>query len=678
MKKSMGRIIILVTCLVLPGLLPAGNIPEGTFYTAVEQDGTVCGYSREDITLTEIDGKKLIEVVGHVELKMSLLGAAVDATIKTTTHVDKTTGQFVYSEYDIQQGKVRIGGECVIENDTAIITSRPDGKVKRLPLGPDVLRENATFMPHLLRDFTGDVEEKKYRVLDLMDGNIHDVVYSRIGREQLELAGKNYDCIHFRRLDNTTGVKIEQYINAENGIIVKNVLPTRTMYLADESVVDKVEMVSIDDRIISKTDVAISDVAAIDYMKVEAELEPGGLWVTEAGLNIPGQKFEGTIEENLIRGVFEISYDRYDGTDAPKFPPDFSDIDSLGPYLEAEDMVQSDDPVLMEKARELTAGSKDSWEAFCRLSKWVAEEIGYDIPGGGDARNTYDMRLGECGAHSRLLAAFARAVDIPCRVVWGCMYIPDFGGGFGQHGWNEVYMGEAGWIPVDATAKEIDFVDSGHLRIGALSSKSSYLNPKSMKILDYRAGDVTMATAGVTETPEKYLKYVGEYEGEAGTFTILVQNNNLAVDIPNKMIFELKEPDRDGVWYFKLTDAAGISFKKGDAGNVTGMTLVSKSKLPRSTGQEEDVAEEDVPEDIRPYLGKYTVPMQGFELTVIYRDGNLAVDDPNKGIIGLKGPDDQGRWIDEFDKNQIAFETGAEGKASAMVFYSNLDFKRKD
>jgi len=144
--------------------------------------------------------------------------------------------------------------------------------------------------------------------------------------------------------------------------------------------------------------------------------------------------------------------------------------------------------VLIVKALEITAGAKDSWEAACRLSRWVAQNISYAIPGGMTARKTYDLKAGECGAHAMLLAAFCRALGIPARVVWGCMYVPNYGGAFGQHGWNEIYMGQAGWIPVDATASEIDYVDSGHIRIGVYQSPVTALNPRKMEVLDYQAG----------------------------------------------------------------------------------------------------------------------------------------------------------------------------------------------
>ena len=84
-----------------------------------------------------------------------------------------------------------------------------------------------------------------------------------------------------------------------------------------------------------------------------------------------------------------------------------------------------------------------------------------------------------------LLAALCRASGIPARVVWGCVYTPEYGGSFGHHGWNEVYVGEAGWVPVDATMHESDYVDSGHIRLGVLKTQFTVINFREMKILNY-------------------------------------------------------------------------------------------------------------------------------------------------------------------------------------------------
>lgn len=239
------------------------------------------------------------------------------------------------------------------------------------------------------------------------------------------------------------------------------------------------------------------DFRILDTLKAEiqqATIRTMGEKVTAESLNVPGQTFSGTVEDNRIEGIFEIRHQRYDGQHAPPFPPDFGKDESLRQYLEPEDLVEADDPVLVSQAKELTKGAKDSWDALRRLSRWVGSQIGYAIPG-GSARHTFDTRKGECGAHARLLTAFCRAVGIPARPVSGGMYTPLYGGSFGQHVWNEIYMGEAGWIPVDSTVQEVDYIDSGHIRLG---SQTSFM-PEKMEILDFKAGTVEKGkeTAGL-------------------------------------------------------------------------------------------------------------------------------------------------------------------------------------
>jgi transglutaminase-like putative cysteine protease len=242
----------------------------------------------------------------------------------------------------------------------------------------------------------------------------------------------------------------------------------------------RIRRASIDNRILINVDTRIGDPRTISSLKIRGKIRSAGEALTAEDLNVPGQRFEGTVTDNLIEGVFEIFHKQYDGEGAPPFPPDFKDNQILAPFLEPELMIESDDPVLIRKATELTEGSPDSWAAVRRLAEWVGTEIRGAIPG-GSARQTFNTRKGECGAHSRLFTAFCRAVGIPARMVMGGVYFEDNGGRFGQHGWNEVYMGRAGWIPLDTTFQEFDYCDSGHIRLGYLTS----FQPIELKVIEY-------------------------------------------------------------------------------------------------------------------------------------------------------------------------------------------------
>jgi transglutaminase-like putative cysteine protease len=495
---------------------------------------------------------------------LSALGSKFNTELKLTYHIDPVTGKFTYHDSNIKQGPTQLGSKIFIDGNTARFIGTPGNRETTITLPPNVVFENTLFFPHLIKDFVErKLTEKSYEIFEVRETEVQKSTYTKVATEKLDLAGKSYNTIALEKLNTKTGLKVKMWIDVENGYILKSTAPgNRMSCLADPSVVNRIKMADVDDTLFAKVDVAIADVQAISYMKVKATVQPSGLWVTQESLNVPGQNFTGTINDNLIEGIFEIEHKRYDGSDAPPYPADFSKDESLKKYLQAEDFIQSDDPVLIEKAQEITRGSKDSWEAACRLSKWVSENISYAIPGGMTARNTYDLKAGECGAHSILLAAFCRAVGIPARVVWGCMYVPNYGGAFGQHGWSEIYMGKAGWITVDATASEIDYVDSGHIRIGEYQSMVTALNPQKMEVLDFAAGSMKM---GREETASgMYSAYVGEYTSPntKTALKVFVQGGSLAVDIPGKVVLALNDADQEGLWYCKLSNSLYFTFKR--------------------------------------------------------------------------------------------------------------------
>jgi transglutaminase-like putative cysteine protease len=465
------------------------------------------------------------------------------------------------------------------------------------------------------------------------------------------------------------------WLDKNNGYLLKLLTSRGETFLADAGVKDKIQLSTMDNLILQKTNVAIADFQSISYMKIKAQLEPSGLNITHEGLNVPGQKFEGTVKDNLVEGIFEIEHHPYDGVEAPPFPPDFSMVDSVHAFLSATDIIESDDPELIRKAKEITSGAQDSWDAAVRLSQWVADSIGYAIPGGLTARNTYDIRKGECGAHSILLAAFCRAMGIPARMVWGCMYIPNMGGAFGQHAWTEIYMGEAGWIPVDATAKEPNYVDSGHLRLGHFQSLSIALNAKEMEVLDYRlVSDSTISDTGIEK---KYQPYLGKYQGK-NPLNVILQNGRLTVDISGKTILALNDPDENNLWYAKISSSVFIEFNKDENGNVKEMILHEIIPFPRK-GNPDAEGVKGVPEIIVPYLGIYELSQANADFQVFYKNGSLTIHNPlEKRDIKLQSPDERGRWKDEFNKNEIMFETDASGKVRKMIIDSINRFRKED
>ena len=643
------------------------NSNSETYYYAVEINGVICGYSESNRTYIKKEGKEILLITDDIVVKLSILGGDMDMTINNLYQIEPATEKLIYCEHEISAGAV-IHTVTKIEGDTAYFSLTTAGETKKIKLSPEVILETSISYPHLMRDFIkGNEQEKSYQVLDDMRGEIVVKNYKRIGDEELELAGNTYNVTVLEELNQNIGTKTILWLNNENSFPLKIDISGRIIYLADKSVTKLIKTADLENLLFARVNKVIPDVQNISYMKVNAAIESAGEWIASEGLNFPGQSFKGTVTNNLIEGVFEIKSERYDGSNTPGFPFDFKISDSLKKYIEPESLIESDNAVLIKEAKNITDGSKDSWEATKRLSKWVAENIEGAIPGGTSAINTYNTRQGECGSHSRLLAAFCRSVGIPARLSVGCMYTTHYGGSFGQHAWTEVYMGNAGWIPVDATAFEIDYIDAGHIRLG---EKTSF-NPKSMEILEYRVGDENMSSIN-NIVPELYEPYLGKYTNieNNNVLNVYYQDGSVTVDIAGKIVLALNEPDDEGLWWPKITKQANFSFIKNESGKVKNMRIQEIINLPKKS--ELDNKGEDVPENLQPYLGKYLLAQLQAEFTVIYKDGGLAVDDPlRKIIVKLQPPDDKGKWVDEFNKNSISFQEDEEGKISGMTVYAN-------
>jgi transglutaminase-like putative cysteine protease len=501
-----------------------------------------------------------------------------------------------------------------------------------------------------------------------MDGTTNEVVYTKLGFEKLMLAGKTHDALKVKTLNRTNGIEATIWIDRGLGLALRMEHPVRSWYLTDSGVSDRLGVAEFDRNIYTSVGEVIANPWALSYMRVKAKLQPAGMWLTPASLNVGGQRFEGTVEDNRVDGIFDVLYDRYDGSDSPPFPCDFSKIEPLQQYLEPSEFIESDHPSLIHEAQQITAGAGDAWEAATRLSRWVNEEIGYDIPGGGTALRTYELRLGECGSHANLLAGFCRTVGIPARCVFGCMYVPDHGGAFGQHAWNEIYMGDAGWIPVDCTADEVTYADCGHIRLGEWVSVAAMLNPDTMVILDSSVGEGTFADL-IEASQVGHEGLLGEYQGPDNVLTVLTQDDRLALNIPGKMVFQLKDPDEHGEWFFVLTDRASVSFVTDADGRASSLTINSRQRFPRKADSA-DADLSDIPEEFHPLVGEYTVPMQNAGVAVSYGDGQLFLTFSPENSMQMEKQGESGKFIARTSKSilEISFELDDTGGASTLKF----------
>jgi transglutaminase-like putative cysteine protease len=636
------------------------------YYFGVEINNVLCGYSEERLCPVEKEGVELLSHTSDVMVKLTVLGSGMDIRIYSRFDFDPATDRWFYNETSITTGNASVISTSTIKGDTVWFTSSSSSQPRKIPLTPDIILDLPLRSPHLFRDFIiGGASGKKYRVYDPMRGEILDKEYVNLGEESLVLNDSTFQTLVLEETDLSIGTRSKLWLSKKDGFNVCVDVAGRRIYLTDNSVGKRINVVDYDNVIFGKVNKIIPDFMAMTYLKIKTDINSVGEIITRESLNRPGQIFTGTVTDNRIEGVFEIEPVRYDGTNAPLFPPDFSGIEELRKYLEPELMIESDDPILIAEARRISEGSADAWQAAVRLSTWVSHHIMGAIPGGGSAINTYKMREGECGGHSRLLAAFCRAVGIPARIAAGCMYTTHYGGGFGQHGWNELYMGEAiGWIQVDATIGECDYVDAGHIRLG----ESTTFQPKEMSILHYRIGKESSGELSES-VPSYYEQYTGKYTDmeRYSVFTVFYRDKMLHVDIPGRIVLALNDPDPEGRWFTNISRQLYFTFRKNDVGAIGSLGLTELIPIPKTAGPA--AIDLGVPAPLMDCLGTFDVPQAGIKTTVRFEEGTLCMDDlsgRSSSPVRLHARGDQ--WVDEEGLISLTFPTDPDGKVSKLVF----------
>jgi len=174
-----------------------------------------------------------------------------------------------------------------------------------------------------------------------------------------------------------------------------------------------------------------------------------------------------------------------------------------------------------------------------------------------------------------------------------------------------------------------------------------------------------------------YEPYIGEYVANFGQFedvefTVLVQNDRLAVDVPGQQVFELKDPDEEGKWYFAISDTIAVSFDRDDEDNVIGMKLHQAGytfELPR---EGVEIPAEIPLEELQKYLGSYYSEELGVTVEALVQNNRLAVDWPGEMIYELYPPDEEGiRVFRVYEGFTLRFNETPDGQVESLTYYQD-------
>ena len=473
----------------------------------VRNDGrTVGSVVEKEVAATEM-GRDVVRFTTESLIRVEILDAPIDQRVRQTWILDPRTRAVLRLESELRAGNqvVKLAGRLVdsgfqLEGGATLDPAR-------VVIAPDFrwLRERGPKQP-------GERVELDVLIPELAGAHSTIVALPASPDRELEVLGRTVAVREYGFAVPTHGIESKVFVTAD-GEWMRYELPRQGMVLervADDAVgaLDRVDMTR---RILVRTNLDVADPSPIEWAKLRATIDTSAR-VTVENLNVGGQTFLGTVEDGRVEGVFEIRTQRADPAASPSYPPSAQAFAAewLRPFLQpTPGKIESDDAAIAAKARELADGSATCLEVVERLARWCHREIPYAIPGGGSAKGTFDAREGECGGHSRLLAAMLRSLGIPARTPMGGTYTPRDGGSFGQHMWNEVWLGETiGWLPVDCTAGQLTYIDALHIR---LADDEVPFQPQAIEVLDHAPKDRGIeAGREVVRRTDAYPLLVGE------------------------------------------------------------------------------------------------------------------------------------------------------------------------
>ncbi|MBI2572250.1 transglutaminase domain-containing protein [Candidatus Woesearchaeota archaeon] len=159
------------------------------------------------------------------------------------------------------------------------------------------------------------------------------------------------------------------------------------------------------------------------------------------------------------------------------FPLSSVQLIGVEEYLQPTATIDSQNPIIIKKAAEITQSQTDLFKATFVMASWVEQNVKYNISNtltataSQKASWVLENKEGVCDEMTSLFIAMARSQGVPARFVSGISYTTDpsvvaaVGSNWAPHGWAEVYFPTIGWVPFDITFGEYGYIDVTHIKM---------------------------------------------------------------------------------------------------------------------------------------------------------------------------------------------------------------------
>lgn len=462
---------VILFILLSASYIYAGSSSENLLY--IYSGGRKIGYSYDSV---KTEGG-ITEALEKARIKVRLLDNTED--VETEARYRLSGGKLLSFDFRFESPSGKVTAEGVREGDTMrvkmktvsgvseIVFDVPPGLIPASMLPSQLMAES----PEKGREYVVPVLDPVTVIASSSPGNF-ETRHKITGREGIE--APSLGVVDAWRVESVlSGAKVTSWIT-DGGELIRQSIPPGMTALRDESGIvseDGISALDVEGATSIQSNVTIEDPRGLVNMKAEIEgIDP------EDGFNLSDsyrQSFDGKYVS--IRAGDMSSVKTYK---LPNKDPGFA------PYLAPETIIQSGDPEIISKSKEILGGEKDSLKAVRMLNGWVFAYLRKTGTAGiPNAMDVLKTGSGDCNEHSALFAALARAAGIPTKTVSGTIYLD---GRFYYHAWNEVYVGE--WVAVDPTFGQVP-ADATHLKLveGDLNKSSVIMNAAgkiNLKILE--------------------------------------------------------------------------------------------------------------------------------------------------------------------------------------------------
>lgn len=424
------------------------------------------GYSYT-LTQKSEDGGYIITERTRMVIKLLGEGKKVETFIRSYATEDYAMKSFIF-EFLQPTHPMKIEGEVVGSLLKTKIYTGGEVRTEEIPLSKD------TYLPVSIEGIVakrGLKEGSRYEfpVFDPTTFSKVNLVINVGGKEKLTIDGKEYEANKLQSI--FSGITSYIWVTKE-GEVLKEISPMGVSMIkesreealkteAKEMLLEIIAYYSI------PSSIKIESPQKTEYLKVEID----GI-DDLSSVDIEDERQRILSKEPLCVEIVNR--------------PTINSQEPMAEDLSSTPMIQANDKLIKETAQKVVNYKKtDSLKVEALLS-WMYENITKcPTPSLPSAIDVLKTKEGDCGEHSVLFCALARAVGIPARVCLGVMY---HNGLFSYHAWAKVFLGK--WVAVDPAFNQFP-CDATHIKLagGEMNRQillANIIGKLKIKVIEYR------------------------------------------------------------------------------------------------------------------------------------------------------------------------------------------------